>query len=259
MAILKLTGSVGTGRSTKGLPHNDPADFIKVRDRFVDLGFDWVKGKTKSDSAFTDLIRLFQCICKGSVRVNGGDGRIDLHGFTHRWLAATNAPGWVDMTRKRGPGWQVVQVDYNNSYATTWMEDRLNLAGMQYHIMSLSPRTAPMWVRDFSKRTGGKTRGHGTHQTGLNVDMRLPIKGKLIYDHSHDLKRGEYDGRYDDLFDIDAARSQLKAINAQMNVKNILFNDNTLRKERLCIHYKNHGGHYHITILPPNRVEGIYR
>jgi len=259
MSILKLEGSVGTGKSTKNLPHNSPADLIAVRDRFIDLGFDWLRGKTKWDTAFADTVKLFQSICKGNVRVTGCDGRIDVHGFTHRWLAATNAPGWVDMTRKRGPGWEVVQVDYNNSFATTWMEDRLSSAGMQYHLMSLAPRTAPMWVRDFSKRTGGKTRGHGTHQTGLNVDMRLPIKNKLTYNHSHALKQGKDDRDYEDLFDIDAARSQLKAIRAQMKVKNILFNDETLRKERLCIHHANHGGHYHITIVPPDRIDGVYR
>jgi hypothetical protein len=240
------------------LPHNDPADFIKVRDRFVSLGFDWVKGKTQVDRDFTDLIKLFQCICKGRVRVDGGDGRIDRHRNTHRWLAATNAPGWVDMTQKRGPGWQVVQVDYNNSYATTWMAERLAIAGAKYWWTSIFPRTAPMWVRDFSRRKGGRTRGHGTHQTGLNVDMRLPIRDKLQYDHSIGLKSGENDRKYN-LFDRDAARSQLQSIKAAMNVKNILFNDKTLIRERLCISHANHGGHYHITILPPGRIDGTYR
>ena len=257
--MYKRQGSVGTGKSTKNLPHNSPADVIAVRDRFVDLGFDWLQDKTKCDTEFTNAVKLFQSICKGNVKVTGGDGRIDLHGSTHRWLAATNAPGWVDMTRKKGLGWECVQVEHNNSFATTWMEERLGRAGMQYHLMSLAPRTAPMWVRDFSKRKGGQTNGHGTHQTGLNVDMRLPIKGKLTYNHSHALSKGENDREYDTLFDVDAARSQLKAINAQMNVRNILFNDKSLIKERLCIQYANHGGHYHVTILPPARIDGVYR
>jgi hypothetical protein len=259
MATLKLTGSVGTGRPAKGLPHNTPADIIRVRDRFVELGFDWVKEKVKVDRDFTNLIKLFQSIFKGNVRVSGGDGRIDRHGNTHRWLAAANAPGWVNMHRKRGFGWEVVQVDHNNSYATTWMEERLARAGMQYYFMSFLPDSAPMWVRDFSRMKGGKTAGHGTHQTGLNVDMRLPIKHRLDYDHDLALSRGENDKRYDDLFDVDAARSQLKSIKAQMNVRNILFNDEALRKEKLCISHPNHGGHYHITIRPPNRIDGIYK
>ncbi len=260
MAILKLTGSVGSGNSKNGVPHNDPDDFKKIRDRFVSIGYDWVKDKTIVDKEFIDLIKLFQSICKGNVRVEGGDGRIDIHKNTHRWLAAKNAPGWVDMTGQSGFGWEVVKTDYGNSYTTTWMKDRLSNAGIYYYLKSLFLRSnPPMWVRDFSKKKGGKTKGHGTHQTGLNVDMRLPIKNSLKYDHRHALKKGENDKTYESLFDREAARSQLKMIKAQMNVKVILFNDRTLRKEHLCQRYDNHGGHYHITILPPQRFEGVYR
>ncbi|MDZ7622445.1 MAG: hypothetical protein U5O69_08875 [Candidatus Competibacteraceae bacterium] len=91
MATLRLSGSVGSGSSKKGNPHNDPKDVEAVRDRLVELGFTWVSGITKGDDKeFTRTITLFQSICKGKGQAKEGDGRIDLEGNTHRWLAATN-------------------------------------------------------------------------------------------------------------------------------------------------------------------------
>ena len=262
MTTLKLTGSIGTGKSKKGIPHNDPSDFLKVRDRFVQLGFNWVQSKTTPDKEFIKLIKLFQSICKGNRRVEGGDGRIDLHGNTHRWLAAKNAPGWVNMENKRGFGYRCVKVDYENSYATTWMRDSLVRAGIYYSAITLLNPSPPMWVRDFSRYKGGKTKGHGSHQTGLNVDMRLPVKDSIKYDKHLHFKHGVNDKKYKKLFDRESAKAQLKAIKVCMtnNKKSkILFNDPELRKAHLCNHYKNHGGHYHISILPPARSDGIYK
>ena len=263
MSILKLSGSVGSGISKNGIPHNEASDIKKIKERFVELGYE---SAPITDKKLIHLIKFFQCICKGAVRVNSGDGRIDLHGNTHRWLAAHNAPGWVNMLGKKSWGYEVVKVDYDNSYATTWMRDRLALAGLQYLLFS-SGKVPPMWVRDFSKKTGGKTRGHGSHQTGLNVDMRLPTIGGLKYDHDYHFHDGEASPAkfglekktYNELFDRDTARQQLKAIKNMMNTKVILFNDKALRGEGLCKFYNNHGGHYHITIRPPERIEGSYK
>ena len=65
MAVLQLTGSVGKGSSKKGIPHNDAADVIKVRDRFVELGYEWVAGVTNGkDKKLIKAIKLLQCIFK---------------------------------------------------------------------------------------------------------------------------------------------------------------------------------------------------
>src|SRR6266545_2099301 len=96
MAVLILTGSVGEGKSQKGIPHNQASDVAKVRARLVQLGYGWVSSVTLgTEKKFIQTIRLIQSICKGSGKLDKGDGRIDLHGETHRWLAAQNAPGWV--------------------------------------------------------------------------------------------------------------------------------------------------------------------
>jgi len=292
MAKLILTGSVGTGGAKKGLPHNSEEDIRKVTERLSELGYPVhaektlqkrerknnpkLKGVARTTTASKKLdrtIRLFQAICKGQRRVKGNkkskdaDGRIDLHGNTHRWLAAENAPRWVNMKDKSGPGFKCVTCDYRNTYATSWMLEKLKSAGWSYMKRAFSSglerSTWPrMWVRDFSRHTGGRTQGHGTHQTGLNVDMRLPVIEQSKYQPGMAFKSGEGSGSYDKFFDRDVAKLQLQAIKEKMtnNKKgNILFNDKKLRRAGLCNKYANHGGHYHITIFPPTRIDGIYK
>ena len=60
MAVLLLSGSVGSGKSKKGIPHNERADVIEVRDRFVELGYQWVsKVKTgKEKESYPSLIEF---------------------------------------------------------------------------------------------------------------------------------------------------------------------------------------------------------
>ena len=67
MATLLLTGSVGEGSSKNGVPHNEITDVIKVRDRFVQLGYHWVSGITDGKNKdFIRLIKFFQTICKSA-------------------------------------------------------------------------------------------------------------------------------------------------------------------------------------------------
>ena len=254
MAILKLSGSVGNGNSTKGLPHNDPADFAKVRDRFVELGYKWVAGKTSpKNREFINLIKLFQCIIKGKSKLDSGDGRIDLHGNTHRWLAAQNAPGWIDMTGKQGIGWRMTPLKHvKNSWTTTWMCDRIQLAGMAYKTKAmLVSNDPPMWIRDLSPMVGGRASGHKSHQTGLDVDMRLPLLPPKT--NAWDKLAGN---NYTALFHYEAALAQVESIKTMMNTKYIFFNDP--RFKHLCSKEPNHGNHYHIRIKPPVRIDGMY-
>ncbi len=259
MATLLLTGSVGEGSSKNGVPHNEIADVIKVRDRFVELGYHWASGVSDGKNKdFIRLIKFFQTICKGNPKFDSGDGRIDMHGSTHKWLAAVNAPGWVDMRGRSGIGWQIAEFDYKNSWTTTWMLDGLILAGVLYRgMVALAPDVtdAPsMWIRDCSPEKGGKATGHGSHQTGLDMDMRLPLLPPDT-DKYTQLRGKEYNKK----FHRQAAFLQVRAIKAMMNTKYIFFNDPEFTGPKLTSYEDNHSEHYHIRIKKQERIEGIVK
>jgi hypothetical protein len=261
MAILKLSGSVGSGSAKGGLPHNQPDDVAKVRDRFVELGYAWLSGiTTGKEDEFIRTIKLFQSICAGSGKVDKGDGRIDRHGSSHRWLAATNAPGWVELWNKSGIGWQSTPdlefKDKKNSHTTTWMLERIQWAGLEYRarvLLSGVSDAPPLWIRDCSPAKGGNALGHKSHETGLDVDMRLP----LLPPNTHLWTRLQ-GHNYTKMFHYEAALVQLEAIKSQMSAKNVWFNDPRFIKKKLCTDEPNHGNHYHVRIKPPERVDGIY-
>jgi len=257
MAVLRLSGSVGTGSSKKGIPHNETADITKVRDRLVELGYTGISGVTNGkDKKFVKTIKLVQCIFKAHSKLDTGDGRVDLHGTTHKWLAAQNAPGWVNMTGKAGIGWKSAKFDHGNSWTTSWMHNRICAAGIWYRgkaFMQGVSDAPPLWIRDCSPEFGGKARGHKSHQTGIDVDMRLPLLPPDT--NSFDQLKG-YD--YDKRFYRAAALLQVEAIKLAMNTKYIFFNDPEFIKKRLSTRQKNHSEHYHIRIKPPARIEGMY-
>lgn len=264
MATLTLAGSVGGGSSKGGAPHNQADDVAKVRDRFIELGYTWVSEvKTGKEDEFIRLIKLFKSITKGEAKLDkGSDGRIDKYGELHKWLAAENAPGWVKMEGNYGRGWQstpnlaYTKDNRQNSHTTTWMEERIRWAGWEYANNALFSgmwEASPLWIRDCSPAKGGDAWGHKSHETGLDVDMRLPIKPP----DSHLWIKLDA-GNYTEKFHYEAAVLQLEAIKAMMDAKYVFFNDPRCIKKGLCSNEPNHGNHYHIRIKPPVRIDGNY-
>jgi hypothetical protein len=260
MARLILTGSVGAGGKKGETSHNAPADVQAVRDRLVALGFDWMGPVARGDEKpFIETVRLFQCICKGSGKLDSGDGRVDLHKNTHRWLAATNAPEWKKIYNKKGPGWHNTGDfrESNGGYCTSWLLKAITDAGQFYYdkYMKANPDYPPFWIRECSPEDGGDAAGHASHETGLDVDMRLPLKAP-------DTKKWDFlgkDGYKDKRYYQEAAKAQLKSIKEKMNTYITLFNDPDLMKLGLCRFWKNHQHHYHIRLRPPARIDGIYK
>ena len=270
MATLLLSGSVGTGTAKSGHPHNAAADVTAVRDRLVELGYDWISGITNgTDKEFIRTIKLFQSICAGHAEFDFGDGRIDPEGNTHRWLAAENAPGWVKIAGKSGVGWQNTNdfdVD-NGGFTTTWMLEAIGAAGLAYQMAQIIARlpltgfgmmaakdAPPLWVRECSPKHGGRAKGHGSHQTGLDVDMRLPL---LPPDNLKWTDLGS-NGFKDKRFNRTAGKLQLQAIKVGMKPKLVLFNDPEFIRLRLSTKFPNHDQHYHVRISPPDRKDGAY-
>lgn len=261
MATVKLSGSVGSGSTKKGIPHNDSKDVITVRDRLVALGYTWVSAITNgNDKELIRTIKLFQSICKGKGQADNGDGRVDLEGTTHRWLAATNAPHWVKIYGSSGPGWQNT-ADFaasNGGYCTDWLYVRIMAAGFVYwtaNTLAFKTDFPPLWIRECSPEKGGDARGHKSHETGLDVDMRLPLKPPDTKKWTFLGSKGFNDKRYYQ----EAAEAQLRAIKSTMDAPVRLFNDPKMIAKGLCSRWDNHQHHYHIRIKPPTRAEGIYK
>jgi hypothetical protein len=261
MATLLLSGSVGSGSSKKSIPHNDAKDVEAVRDRLVELGYTWVSGITKGDDKeFIRTLKLFQSICKGKGQAKEGDGRVDREGNTHRWLAATNAPRWVKIFGETGVGWHnTADFDITNGgYCTDWLHGRIASAGLTYRlgtIFAFKMDFPPLWIRECSPEKGGNAKGHTSHETGLDVDMRLPLLAPDTQKWTFLGAKGYEDKRYY----RDAAEAQLRAVKAEMDAPVRLFNDPKMIAKGLCSRWDNHQHHYHIRIKPPTRIDGVYK
>ena len=186
MAGLQIQDSVGRGG------RNRDDDVQAVRDRFVALGFDWIKGvQSGTDARLIRVIQLFQSICAGEAElksVGRHPGRIVPGDGTHLWLSARNAPRWVEINWEpwdsKHLGWEGTpeqaphHVRKNAKFGTSWLLNAIDDAGYSYSIhctLHAHDDCPPMWVRDCSPERGGRATDHGTHQTGLNVDLHFPF------------------------------------------------------------------------------------
>lgn len=270
MATIILSGSVGRrGR-------NAPQDVATVRARLNRLGFHWVSMTgTGTGNDLVQAIRLFQAICRGHqhLRGRGVTGTIAVGDFTHQWLAAQNAPGWVLLYGQKGTGW-CSSVDVhgnwggtpytltNGGYGTTWILKTLaDAARAYYRSGSLFPS---MWVRDCAPERGGNARYHGSHETGIDLDLRLPLNpvGGLVVDSTWRYL-GTRAERRRHLY-RDAVVAQLTALVAQPLVSVIGYEDDTTPQGERPIHtrfrkvrdWDNHEHHFHVRIQPPTQIPG---
>jgi hypothetical protein len=238
--------SVGKGGANK------PDDVFAVKQRLIELGFDWITVDKKMDAETIHAIRLFQSIINDSKTLSG-DGKIDVGANTYKWLQAVNAPRWQKMPKgSAGEGFVNFEYDDENIhiYGTDWLAAALAGAGIHYrdNYLKSHPTAALLTVNDASLARGGNAPPHSEHQTGMDCDLRLPRT---------DGKTGGINiGKPAELllFDRNAARAILQALKAQPLVSRLLFNDQTLIDEGLCKKSTpDHNHHIHVDISPPAR------
>lgn len=230
---------------------NNAKDVLTVRNRLTQLGFFRESNVVNSDLSTVDVefiekIILFQSIIRGNSSLSG-DGRIDPMGYTHQWLNANNAPVWTKLgdgsLTNRALGYYNSTKDEMDYFGTDWLISTIVKAGNVYYqaYLNNNPSASVMWINDLSLTTGGPYPPHGTHQTGLDVDVRLPKtngeSGGITFSSSD--------------YDRDATREMLKAFKSCLLVKSILFNDSVLIGESLCNYYSGHDNHFHVKIEPP--------
>jgi peptidoglycan hydrolase-like protein with peptidoglycan-binding domain len=243
-AALPLSNGIGVGQA------NASADVRKVQERLSELGFDVpVNGKIGASTVRT--IRVFEAIVTGREGTNGTSGRIQPGDLVHRALGSSSAPRWVKVPES-GAGF--VNGD-NDGYG--WATNRLveavvdSAARYQSAYRANNPSAAPIALNDASRRSGGATSEHETHEIGLDVDLYLPKK----------------DGTYGKTkvgaasYDRTATKHMIAAFAQDPRVARILFSDPVILQEiqassepwrgKLVDGGPKHRDHIHVDISPP--------
>jgi peptidoglycan hydrolase-like protein with peptidoglycan-binding domain len=251
----EASGSVSITKSVGKAGKNRSADVLAVKQRLIDLGYNWIVADDVVNAATIKTIKLFQAIVRGywSVSGTGVDGRIDPGGNTLRWLNASNAPQWQEMPPgSAAEGFhnaELADTADTHDFGTHWLAETVIGAGASYKTSyrDANAGAALLTINDASFPRGGNTPDHGGHETGLELDIRLPDKsgnapgGFLLKDTAK--------------YDQNAMRAMLTAFWTQPLVKQILFNDAVLIAEGLCTKSdKTHEHHAHIRIKPPALV-----
>jgi len=239
---LQLQYSVGPGGE------NHPMDVAKVAMRLQALGF--LDGpRSQLDGTLTQRLRLFESAVQGSRRVTGR-GLVSPGGALHQWLMADNAPKW-ELMPAGGPGfdnyeWKDQSDDHD--YGTSWASEVIRAAGQHYEqsYRGRNPSAALMEINDVSRPGGGDTGDHEGHETGLDIDVRVPRRDGRS---GTTISVGDYDRS--------AARAMIQAFRAQgALVRRVLFNDRQLIAEGLCQASSGHDNHFHVDVQPPGMQAG---
>lgn len=235
---------------------NRPEDVRALRERLIDLGFDWVESSDRVDAELRYTINLIQSITAGRRQVRG-DGRVDVPGPTLAWLTSADPPRWQRMPVGSSDGPEgfynieiVVQHWDDHEYGTSWLAETIESAGQRYQetYRSQVEQSAPITVNDASPHRGGNTPDHNGHETGICVDLRLPrtdgtAPGMTTFRHPQ--------------YDRDVMRAMLQTIVEEPLLDRILFNDPELIAEGLCTRASGHDDHVHVEIRPPERRGGV--
>ncbi len=246
MPVINIKQSVGLNAV------NNPDDVRIVKRRLIDLGFKWLAPDMIIGPITIKTIMLFQAIKNGLNRVNdsANDGRINVGKDTHRWLEATNAPRWQEMpSGSKSEGFindELKDTNDNHDFGTNWLADTLRGSGDNYKAdyLKTHPNAAFIRINDISLPQGGDTPQHGTHESGMCCDIKLPRKdglaGGITIDHP--------------LYDRTTMRAIVKAFSKQKLSKRILLGDTELADGVFCIFDSRHNNHAHFEINPPTRV-----
>lgn len=238
---LNISGSVGWGGQNK------TKDVILVRHRLRQLGYSLGLSESTVDYHLIQAIKLFQSIIQGSTRLSG-DGRIDVDGFTHRWINRPNAPRWVRMTEK-SPGLinvEALETWDQHDYGTDWLDQALIEISANYEKKYRQGRNnvSLIQVNDVSLKHGGDTPDHLGHETGMCADLRLPSSSGGPTTIVQSWRSSDYHRT--------AALEQVKAIKSHPLTKAVYFNDPEAIRLGLCNPRRGHDNHIHVEIKAKN-------
>jgi hypothetical protein len=181
---------------------------------------------------------------------------------TEMWLWASNAPQWMKLGSIAGNGYEDTDVTTSNSpplpfdYGTNYLVAAIKEAGAYYMTHYWPPANLTqnqatddvIRTNDASYPGGGGTPEHHGHQTGMNVDIRLPATdgtapGGLTY---HATPPGG-------LYDFNTTLAICAAFDSLSEVPSIYFNDPNVQQQLTKVqHMSGHDNHIHVNITHPS-------
>lgn len=209
-----LTRGVGVGQP------NREADVRAVQQRLVDLGFP-IEVDGDMGPSTQRALRTFTALVEGKEVARRATPHITPGSDLHQALERADLPRWMEMPAS-GVGFENIDAD-NHDYGWSVLADVVHGAGQRYYdeYQCLNPDSSAILTNDASLRLGGDTRDHASHETGLDLDVRLP--NRLAVGQPTRVGRASYDR--------DAARAQVKAFIAEPAVERVLIGDATLVRE----------------------------
>jgi len=238
-----ISAPVGPGQ------RNSRADVTAVQRRLNALGF-----KLDEDGAWgrntQNALRTYAAMLDGTENTRDKPGVIRPGDALCELLASSSAPRWVQ-TPASGPGFKNGDRDGFSHGAETTM-NVLRDAGARYHASHLTqnPNDNPITTNDVSARNGGKTRDHGTHQAGLDLDVYLPAKDGSSNVHYNS-----------NAYDRDAAVEMVKSFAMDDRVERVLVKDREIVRrlqatgepwaDKVERASNGHQHHFHVDIKPP--------
>lgn len=209
-----LSRGVGAGQP------NREADVRVLQQRLVDLGFPLAIDGDMGPSTLRAL-RTFNALVEGKSSTRHASSHIKPESDLHRALERTDLPTWMEMPAE-GIGFRNIDDD-NHDYGWSVLADVIASVGQRYYddYQCLHPDASPLLTNDASLRLGGDTPDHSSHETGLDLDLRLPNRS-VVGQPTH-VSASSYDR--------DTARAQVKALIAEPSVERVLIGDNVLLRE----------------------------
>ncbi len=237
--LLTISNSVGVSGK------NISSDVTAVQQRLKDLGFD-VKVDGKFGSGTARVIRMFESMLNGKENIAENSGRILPGSDVAKALASKDAPRWVQMP-KSGVGFLNEDTDgfgWGSSVTKAVITD----AGARYQAdwLATHPGSPPIGINDVSKKGGGITRDHETHEAGLDIDIRLPRKDGLTG------ARVSWK-----TYDRDATEAVVRAFASDPRVERVIIGDWTLMKriqesdagwKSKVVVWSDHKDHVHVDV-----------
>jgi Putative peptidoglycan binding domain/Penicillin-insensitive murein endopeptidase len=238
-----LSAAVG-----RGMP-NRPEDVRLLQARLKELGFNLgVDGQFGGGTE--RALQVFRAMLTGDEEVAEEPGRIAPNDLLHVALTMEHPPQWVEMPRS-GTGFVNADTDRfgHGSEESKLLVEEAGVAYARDHLAN-HPGAAPLHLNDVSKKEGGKTRDHETHQTGLDLDFRLPRKDGTA---GTEVRRSDYDR--------ETTWAMLKALASNPRVERVLFSDPVLAERaktnnepwafKLFDGGPIHKNHIHVDVKPP--------